>query len=143
MEHPTEMQIWRLVASIQKLRGNSQAMKFAETAADNLRKLVGTGVFGSLTGPQLTLMRSISNDAALNDSDHAVAKALLMAFDSQLRYVKLSNSEIVSRTGLSSSTARAALKRLVAAGYFRASAPTEREWADSDHTTKHEPIWCA
>ncbi|MET3989487.1 hypothetical protein ABID65_001113 [Bradyrhizobium sp. S3.9.2] len=143
MEHPTEMQIWRLVASIQKLKGNSQAMKFAETAADNLRKLVGTGVFGSLTGPQLTFMRSLSSDAALNGSDHAVAKALLMAFDSRLGYAKLSNSEIVSRTGLSASTVRAALKRLVAAGYFRAIAPTDREWADSDHTTKHEPIWCA
>ena len=75
----------------------------------------------------------------MKNSDRAVAKVLLTAFDSGLGCTKLSNAEISVRSGLSTSTVQTSLKLLIAAGYFRSIAPSREEWRDSDHTLKYEP----
>jgi Fic family protein len=89
--------------------------------------LVATGVFVTLLVDQpLTLMQTIENDQNVKNSDRAVAKVLLTAFDSGLGGTKLSNAEISVRTGLSTSTVRTSLKHLIAAGCFRSITPSKR-----------------
>jgi Winged helix-turn-helix DNA-binding len=138
--HPTEEKIWQLLPALEKLSGDAQTVAFANAAADSLRQLVATGVFVTLLVDQpLALMQTIENDQNVKNSDRAVAKVLLTAFDSGLGGTKLSNAEISVRSGLSISTVRTSLKHLIAAGYFRSIAPSREEWRDSDHILKYEP----
>jgi hypothetical protein len=137
--HPTEEKIWRLLPPLEKLSGDAGAVALARTAAGNLRHLIGTGVFGTLAGPSLALMQIIASDQVMRPADRAVAKVLLAALDSDLKYAKLSNAEISVRSGFSSSKVRTSLRRLIDVGYFRSIAPSSEEWRDSDHTLKYEP----
>jgi hypothetical protein len=139
MESPIESQIWRLLQALEKLNGDADIIELAGMADDSLRRLVGTGIFGSLTGRPLALMQHVKGDPKMRESDHDVAKALLFAFDPKLNYAKLSNPEISVRTGFGVGKVRTSLKNLTAAGYFRSIPPSEREWNNGDHTLKYEP----
>lgn len=139
MESPIELQIWRLLQALEKLNGDADIIELAGMADDCLRRLVGTGIFGSLTGQPLALIQTIESDPRMRELDRAVAKALLFAFDPELNYAKLSNPEISVRTALGVGKVRTSLKNLTAAGYFRVIPPSEREWNNGDHTLKYEP----
>src|SRR5258705_9958452 len=117
--HHTEEKISRLLPVLEKLSGDAGAVALAGTAAGNLRHLIGTGVFGTLAGPSLALMQIIASDQVMRPADRTVAKVLLAALDSDLKYAKLSNAEISVRSGFSSSKVRTSLRRLIAVGYFR------------------------
>lgn len=140
MEDSIESQIWRLLPALENLNSDDdQANALATTAADNLRLLIERGVFSSLTGKAVELMLVIAGDPESKDSDRAVAKVLLTAFDALKGYATLSHREIIVRSQLSAGTVRASLRRLVSSGYFRAIAPSEAEWSEGDHTLKYEP----
>jgi hypothetical protein len=136
--HPTEQEIWNLLRSLSKF-DDGEAAAFANAVAENLRGLVETGIFGSLTGPSLALMEVIANDPAMKESDRRVAKVLLTACDSVTGYASLSKQQISIRTGFSPSKVRIALRRLVEAGYFIAIAPTKWERRNGDSAIKHRP----
>jgi hypothetical protein len=138
--HPTEQEIWNLLRLLSKI-DDGEAAAFADAAAGNLRRLVETGIFGSLTGQSPALMEVITNDAAMKETDRIVAKVLLTAFDPADGYARLSKPQLSMRTGLSVSTVRTVLKRLVAAGYFIAIPPTRKEWDDGDSAMKHRPCF--
>lgn len=139
METPIEEQIWRLVQALEKINDNREATAAASAATANLRQLVATGVFGSLTGSALALMQVIVRDPRMKDADRIVANALLTAFDPGLGYASLSKPQICARTGFSESAVRLSLRRLVAAGYFVATQPTQAEWAAGDTALRHRP----
>lgn len=136
--HPTEQEIWNLLRVLSKI-DDGEAAAFANAAAENLRCLVETGIFGSLTGPSLALMEVIANDPAMKESDRRVAKVLLTACDPVDGYASLSKQQISIRTGFSTSKARIALRRLVEARYFIAVSPTKWEHDNGDSAIKHRP----
>lgn len=136
--HPTEQEIWNLLRLLSKI-DDGKAAAFADAAADNLRRLVGTGIFGSLTGPSQALMEVIANNPAIKESDREVAKVLLAACDPAHRYANLSKQQISIRTGFSVTKVRTALRRLVEAGYFIAMPPSKKEQDDGDAAIKHRP----
>jgi hypothetical protein len=138
--HPTEQEIWNLLRLLSKI-DDGEAAVIANAAADNLRSLVETGIFGSLTGPSLALMEVIANDPAMKEADRVVAKVLLTAFDPDHGYARLSKPQMSVRTGFSVSKVRSALRRLVEAGYFTAIPPTKKEWDDGDSAMKHRPCF--
>jgi hypothetical protein len=137
--HSTEEQIWRLLRALEKVKGDAHAVALAESATDNLRRLVATGIFGSLEGAPLALMRTIEADGKSTASDKLIARTVLMALDAKSGWAQLSIPAISLRTGRSVSAVRASLRRLVAAEYFRAIPPSEKEYADGDHTMKYRP----
>ncbi|MHC6154799.1 winged helix-turn-helix domain-containing protein [Bradyrhizobium elkanii] len=138
--HPTEEQILRLLPALEELKGDDAgAVTFARAAADNLRQLVGTGVFGALTGRSLALMRTIANDQNMRPADRTVAKVLLAALDSRSGCTKLSQPEICHRSGLSRSMVRSSLRRLADSGYFAVIEPSPEEWLDGDHVRRYRP----
>ncbi|MBR1366348.1 hypothetical protein [Bradyrhizobium ottawaense] len=136
--HPTEQEIWNLLRLLSKI-DDGEAAAFASAAAENLRCLVETGIFGSLTGRPLALMEVIANDPAMKESNRRVAKVLLTACDPVDGYASLSKQQISIRTGFSTSKARIALRRLVEAGYFIAVSPTKWEQSNGDSAIKHRP----
>jgi hypothetical protein len=137
--HPTEQEIWNLLRALAKIE-DGEAATFADAAAENLRRLVATGVFGmALTGKSLELMQVITKDPAMKDADQVVARVLLSAFDPDVGYAALSKPQLVLRTGFSASKVRLALRRLVAAGYFVAIQPTLAEWNAGDTALRHRP----
>ncbi|RZN07597.1 hypothetical protein CWO91_26730 [Bradyrhizobium genosp. SA-3] len=140
--HPTEHEIWNLLRLLSKI-DDGEAAAFADAAAENLRRLVGTGIFGSLAGPPLALMQVITNDPAMKESDRIVAKVLLTAFDPGYGHARLSKHQMSIRTGFSVTKVRTALRRLVEAGYFIAVPPNKKEWDDGDFTVKHQPCFDA
>lgn len=79
----------------------------------------------------------------MKNTDPAVARALLVAHDAGVGYARLSKPQISARTGISTSTVRASLSRLVDARYFVAIAPTSRELADGDFVVKYQPRFAA
>ena len=138
--HPTEEQIWRLLPALEKLSGDdARAVAFARAAADNLRHLVGTNVFGALAGSSLALMQTIANDQNMRPADRTVATVLLAALDSRLGCTKLSQPEICQRSGLSRNIVKAAIKRLTDAGYFAVIEPALEAWQDGDHVRRYRP----
>lgn len=138
--HSTEQEIWNLLRLLSKI-DDGEAAAFANAAAENLRRLVETGIFGSLTGASLALMQVITNDPEMKESDRIVAKVLLTAFDPEHGYARLSKPQMSIRTGFSVTKVRTALRRLVDAGYFIAIPPTKKEWDDGDSAIKHRPCF--
>ncbi|MBR0993982.1 hypothetical protein JQ580_24995 [Bradyrhizobium japonicum] len=136
--HPTEQEIWNLLRLLSKI-DDGEGAALANAAAENLRCLVETGIFGSLAGLPRALMEVIANDPAMKESDRRVAKVLLSACDPVDGYVSLSKQQISIRTGFSTSKARIALRRLVGAGYFIAVSPTKWEHSNGDSAIKHRP----
>lgn len=141
MQHETEEQIWRLLRDLQKLEGSPQAIALRDAAAENLRALVATGIFESFTADASALMHIIATDPKMRNTDRDVARALLVAYEPGADYARLSKPQISDRTGMSVSTVRAALKRLVAADYFIAIAPSARESDDGDFVVRYRPCF--
>lgn len=135
--HATESEIWNLLRLLSKI-DDGEAAAFANAAAHSLRRLVETGIFGSLTGPSLALMQVITNDRAMKESDHMIAKVLLTACDPVHGYASLSKPQISIRTGFSVTKVRTSLRRLVESGYFTA-VPPKKQWDDGDSAIKHRP----
>lgn len=137
--HQTEQEIWNLMRLLSKIE-DGEAAAFASAAAENLRRLVETGIFRTkLTGEFLELIQIITSDPAMKEADQVVAKVLLSAFDPDAGYTALSKRHLVLRTGFSESKVRLSLKRLVAAGYFVATQPTQAEWDAGDTALRHRP----
>ncbi|MGY2939591.1 hypothetical protein ACVWZ6_009193 [Bradyrhizobium sp. GM6.1] len=137
--HPTEQEIWSLLRSLAKIE-DGEAATFANAAAENLRRLVATGIFGTaLTGKSFELIQVIAKDPAMKEADQVVASVLLSAFDPDVGYAALSKPQIVLRTGFGASKVRLSLRRLVAAGYFVAIQPTQAEWNAGDTALRHQP----
>ncbi|WP_409188480.1 hypothetical protein [Bradyrhizobium sp. RDM4] len=137
--HQTEQEIWNLLRSLAKIEGG-EAATFASAAAENLRRLVATGIFGTaLTGNSLELRQVSAKDPAMKEADQVVASLLLSAFDPHAGYAALSKPQIVLRTGFSASKVRLSLSRLVEAGYFVSTQPTEAEWNAGDTALRHRP----
>lgn len=140
MELPTEVQIERLLQALDQITGNDDAARFAAAAGENLRRLIGTGVFEpSLTGQLLALMQVIADDSKLKEPDRVIARALLTAFEPDFGCARLSKPQLSARTGFSTSKVRMSLRRLIQAGYFLAMRPTAREWDEGDFTVRHRP----
>jgi hypothetical protein len=137
--HQTEQEIWNLLRSLANIK-DGEAATFAKAAAENLRRLIATGIFGTAqTGRSLELIQVITRDPAMKEADLVVAKALLSAFDPDAGYAALSKPQLVLRTGFSESKVRLSLKRLVGAGYFVATQPTPAEWNAGETALRHRP----